>query len=93
MISPSTQIIGEKPQTVSGPLWVIVHRSVELALVMVSHAIRRVIYAARLRGMGLQLWGQLGGRGGGPSGHYPCHSSFTSTSGLVYLPGGPKALG
>lgn len=64
MISPSTQIIGEKPQTVSGPLWVIVHLRVELALVMVSHAIRRVIYAARLRIMGLQHGGQLGGRGG-----------------------------
>lgn len=64
MISLSTQIIGEKPQTVSGPLWLIVHLRVELALVTVSHAIRRVIYAARLRVMGLQHWGQLGGRGG-----------------------------
>lgn len=69
MISPSTQIIGEKPQTVSGPLWVIVHLSVELALMTVSHAVWRVIYTARLQVMGLQHWGQLGGRGGHPSDH------------------------
>ncbi|XP_073751800.1 potassium channel subfamily K member 10 isoform X3 [Callorhinus ursinus] len=34
IISPSTQIIGEKPQTVSGPLWVIIHPTVVLKLTM-----------------------------------------------------------
>lgn len=64
MISPSTQIIGEKPQTVSGPLWVIVLLSVKLAFMTVSHVVRRVIYPAGLGVTGLQHWRQLRGRGG-----------------------------
>lgn len=39
IISLSTQIIGEKPQTVSGPPWVIIHPTVVLTLMMVSCAI------------------------------------------------------
>lgn len=40
MISLSTQIIGEKPQTVSGPLWVTIHPSVVLTLLMVALDVR-----------------------------------------------------
>ena len=36
IISLSTQIIREKPQTVSGPLWVIIHPTVVLTLLVVS---------------------------------------------------------
>lgn len=60
MISTSTQIIGEKPQTVSGPLWGIIHPSVVLTLMIVSRAVREVIYAARHCLLGLQHQGELG---------------------------------
>lgn len=46
MISLNTQIIGEKPQTVSGPLADISHPCVVLTLTMVLHAAGSVIYAA-----------------------------------------------
>lgn len=68
MISTSTQIIGEKPQTVSGPLWGIIHPSVVLTLMMVSRAVREVIYAARHCLLGLQHQGELGGSVGGGRG-------------------------
>lgn len=79
IISPSTQIIGEKPQTVSGPLWVIIHPIVVLALMMVSCAVQKVIYAARHCLMALQHWGKLEG---GVQGIVtsPLLSSFTSIS-------------
>lgn len=40
VISLSTQIIGEKPQTVSGPLWVTIHSPVVLTLLMVALDVR-----------------------------------------------------
>lgn len=100
MISPSTQIIGEKPQTVSGPLWVIVLLSVKLALMTVSHVVRRVIYPAGLGVTGLQHWRQLRGRGGGqvmvtpvtlPSHQPQAHLTWKRLQFPLYLPGGPKA--
>lgn len=79
IISQRTQIIGEKPQTVSGPLWVIIHPIVVLALMMVSCAVQKVIYAARHCLMGLQHWGKVEG---GVQGIVtsPLLSSFTSIS-------------
>lgn len=39
MISPNTQIIGEKPQTVIGPLWAIIYPCAALTLMMASCAV------------------------------------------------------
>lgn len=39
MISPSTQIIGEKPPTVIGPLWAIAYSRAALTLMMTSCAV------------------------------------------------------
>lgn len=85
MISLSTQIIGEKPQTASGPLWAIDHLRVMLTLMMVSHAVKRMIYTAGFCLMGLQCWGQVGE--GGLSDHCPPPTSLPSRQPRARLAG------
>lgn len=107
IISPSTQIIGEKPQTVSGLLWVIIHSAVVLTLVMVSCAFQNSDLCSPALPYGLQPQGKLGAGyllgGGASKGHlylFPSYQPPTprltfrvAVVSLLYLSGGPNAWG
>lgn len=95
IISPSTQIIGGKPQTVSGPPWVIIHPTVVLTLMMVSCAICNSDLDGLALSNGITAPGWEGGVGGGTRwGGVQTHLTFRGaavsfyTFWVVLTPGG-----